>query len=113
MPAYAIGCLTNVRLGPGVVAYLRGIDATLAPFAGRFLIHGGPPEVKEGDWSATLIVIEFPDLAAARVWYDSPAYQAILHHRTDNADGAIFLIDGVEQPHLATDVLPRELLEEA
>ena len=30
MPAYAIGCLTNVRLGPGVVAYLKGIDATLA-----------------------------------------------------------------------------------
>ena len=57
MPAYAIGCLTNVRLGPGVVAYLRGIDATLAPFAGRFLIPRGPPEVKEGDWSATLIVI--------------------------------------------------------
>ena len=43
MPAYAIGCLTDVRLGPGVVAYLKGIDATLAPFSGRFLIHGGQP----------------------------------------------------------------------
>jgi hypothetical protein len=36
--------------------------------------------------------------------------QAILDHRVDTAGAAIFLIDRVEEPNLATDVLPRDLL---
>jgi uncharacterized protein (DUF1330 family) len=110
MTAYGIGRLTNVRLGPSVVAYLRRIDATLAPFAGRFIIHGGEPERLEGDWQGALIVIAFPDMASARGWYASPAYQAILPLRTGNSDGDIILIEGVDADHLATDVLPPELL---
>ena len=87
MPAYAIGHLTALRMGPGVVRYLEGIDATLAPFGGRFIIHGEPPEVKEGRWDGTLIVIAFPDIEAARGWYDSPAYREILPYRADNPTG--------------------------
>ena len=110
MPAYGVAHLTRVEMGPGIAEYLRRIDATLSPFGGRFIIHGDPPEVKEGDWGGALIVIEFPDMAAARAWYDSSAYQAILRLRTDNADGPVFLITGVDADHKATDVLPRELL---
>lgn len=105
MPAYAIGHLTDVRLGPDIVRYLEGIDATLAPFAGRFIVHGERPEVKEGRWSGDLIIIEFPDIAAARGWYDSPAYQAILPDRARSSTGAILLIDGTPAGHRATDVL--------
>jgi uncharacterized protein (DUF1330 family) len=105
MTAYAIGRLTEVRMGPGLVAYLEGIDATLAPFQGRFIIHGETPEKKEGDWQGTLIVIEFPDIEAARAWYDSPAYQAILPLRTENARGDVILVDGTPPGHKATDVL--------
>lgn len=41
MASYAIARLRNVVLGPDIVAYVEAIDATLAPFAGRFLVHGG------------------------------------------------------------------------
>ena len=105
MPAYAVGHLTKINLGPGVVQYLERIDATLAPFDGRFIIHGDPPEVKEGRWEGALIVIEFPDMAAARAWYDSPAYREILPLRTDNAEGEVILVAGVDADHKATDVL--------
>ncbi len=113
MTAYGLGRLTNVRLGAGVVEYLRRIDATLKPFGGRFIIHGGEPERLEGDWQGALIVIAFPDMPAARAWYASAAYQAILPLRTGNSDGDIILIEGVDADHLATDVLPRELLAAA
>ena len=109
MTAYAIGHLTEVRMGPGVVRYLEGIDVTLAPYGGRFIIHGEPPEVKEGRWDGTLIVIAFPDIAAARAWYDSPAYREILPYRADNSDGTIMLVDGTPADHKATDVLPPAL----
>jgi len=113
MSAYAVGRLTQVNLGPGITEYLERIDATLAPFNGRFIIHGDPPEQKEGRWIGALIVIEFPDMAAARAWYASPVYQAILHLRTDNARGEIILIEGVPTDHKATDVLKPRVLEDA
>ncbi|MGZ6050293.1 MAG: DUF1330 domain-containing protein [Phenylobacterium sp.] len=109
MTAYGIGRLTHVRLGPGVVEYLQRIDATLAPFGGRFIVHGGEPERLEGDWQGALIVIAFPDMVSARAWYASPAYQAILPLRTANSEGDIILIEGVDADHIATDVLPPEL----
>lgn len=77
--------LRRVQIGEDVLAYLQGIDATLAPFGGRFIIHGGPQQVLEGGSPGDVIVIEFPDLAAAREWYGSEAYQAILPLRTRRA----------------------------
>lgn len=48
MTSYAIGHLRNVEMGPDIVAYLETIDTTLAPFQGRFIIHGGEKE----NWKA-------------------------------------------------------------
>jgi uncharacterized protein (DUF1330 family) len=105
MASYAVGILREVRMGDAIVEYLQRIDATLQPFDGHFIVHGGQPDVLEGTSPGTLIVIEFPDRAAAEQWYASSDYQAILPLRTDNADGTVFLIDGVDRDHLATDVL--------
>ena len=35
MPAYAIAHLRSAEIGPDIVRYLEGIDATLEPFGGR------------------------------------------------------------------------------
>ena len=103
--AYAIGQLRSVRLNDGIVAYLRGIDATLEPFGGRFIIHGGKKEVMEGAPSDDLIVISFPTMEAARSWYASPAYQALIGLRTQGAEGDVFLIQGADATQRATDIL--------
>jgi uncharacterized protein (DUF1330 family) len=105
MSAYAVAHLRNVTVGPEIVEYLRRIDGTLEPFGGRFLIHGGPAEVLEGQWDGDLIVVAFPDREQARAWYDSPAYRDILRLRTDNAEGIVILMTGVSEDHRATDVL--------
>jgi uncharacterized protein (DUF1330 family) len=105
MTTYGVGILHDVKMGPAIVEYLERIDATLAPFDGHFVIHGGRPELFEGTSPGTLVVIEFPDRAAAEAWYRSPAYQAILPLRAENSASTIFLIDGVGRDHAATDVL--------
>lgn len=43
----------------------------------------------------------FPDVAAARSWYRSPAYQEILRLRTDNSTSDIIIVGGVGPNHLA------------
>lgn len=105
MPSYAIGHLRNVVMGPPIVEYLRRIDATLEPFGGRFVIHGAAPEVLEGSWTGDLVVIEFPDLERARAWYRSDAYRQIIPLRAEHSEGEIILVDGVLEPHRATDIL--------
>jgi uncharacterized protein (DUF1330 family) len=105
MTHYAIANLRNVRMGAGIVEYLQRIDATLAPYDGHFIVHGGVPEHVEGEWQGSLIVIEFPSYEHARGWYDSPEYQKILPLRTENSDGVTMLLEGVDRDHLATDVL--------
>jgi uncharacterized protein (DUF1330 family) len=105
MTTYGVGLLQDVKMGPPIVEYLERIDATLAPFDGRFIIHGGRPELLEGMSPGTLIVIEFPDREAAEQWYASDAYQTILPLRAENSVSNVFLIDGVDRDHVATDVL--------
>ena len=105
MTSYAVGILKQVKMGPPIVEYLQRIDATLAPYDGHFIVHGGEPAVLEGTSPGTLIVIEFPDRSRAEDWYASPAYQAILPLRTENSESTVFMIDGVDRDHLATDVL--------
>ena len=105
MSAYGVAHLRKVTMGPAIVEYLQRIDATLEPFGGRFIVHGGDVEVLEGNWPGHLVVIEFPDRDRARAWYESPAYQAILRLRMDNSEGDVIFADGVSEGHRATDVL--------
>ena len=105
MPAYAVAHMRQVTMGPAVVEYLQRIDATLAPFGGRFIVHGGEVEILEGSWPGFLIVIEFPDRDRASAWYNSAAYQEIVTLRTDNSESDVVMVNGVGSEHKATDVL--------
>ena len=101
MAAYAVARLRDVRMGANIRAYLAGIDATLTPFGGRFIIHGGPRIELEGSWPEDLIVIAFPDPGAADAWYRSAAYQEILPLRTGASSGDVILVEGVPPDHRA------------
>jgi uncharacterized protein (DUF1330 family) len=105
MTAYAVAHLQDVEMCPDIVEYLERIDATLAPFGGRFIIHGGQPDAVEGEWRGALVAIAFADLTQARAWYGSQAYRRILPLRTKHARGEVFFIDGVDETHKATDIL--------
>jgi uncharacterized protein (DUF1330 family) len=108
MAAYGVGILQDVDMGPEIVEYLERIDGTLAPYDGHFIVHGDPPEMLEGEDPGALIVIEFPDRDHALDWYRSDAYRQILPLRTEHSRSTVFVIDGVDREHAATDVLGRE-----
>ncbi|WP_433607716.1 DUF1330 domain-containing protein [Dactylosporangium sp. CA-139114] len=99
MNGYAMAHLHGHSSHDDVLEYLERIQGTLDPFGGRFLVHGPPVEVREGEWPGTVVIIEFPTLDAARSWYDSPAYQEILHLRTDHIAGSAILFEGVRDGH--------------
>lgn len=77
MPAYLIARI-DVTDPEDYATYARQTVALAESFGGRFLVKGGAQTVVEGDAPERHVVVEFPDGDAARAWYDSPEYQAIL-----------------------------------
>lgn len=105
MTAYAIAIIEETRFGKDIEEYLRGIDATLAPYAGKYRVHGGPYQPLEGAWSGDIVIIEFPSMEMAKAWYASPAYEAIRPLRTRNTTGKVLLVEGVPEGHRGADLL--------
>lgn len=94
MKGYVIANI-EMRDADGYEAYRSRAAEVVAKYGGRFLVRGGAVDVREGDPGISrLVVLEFPDMAAARAFYDSPEYQAILPHRLDNSTGTLFLVEG-------------------
>jgi uncharacterized protein (DUF1330 family) len=100
MSAYLINHLRQPGVVQGAVLdYLDQVQSTLDPFDGKFIVQGGQLEVLEGAWAGSAILLSFPDMTAARAWYQSAAYQEILHLRTDHVVGDVILVDGVDPGH--------------
>ncbi|MBM3117287.1 DUF1330 domain-containing protein [Jeongeupia naejangsanensis] len=105
MPAYAVAVIRETRFGDEIKEYLQRIDDTLAPFSGKYRVHGGPYQPLEGAWSSDLVVIEFPSMAQAQSWYESDAYKAIRPLRTEHTEGEVFLVQGVPEGYRGADIL--------
>ncbi|AQZ62844.1 Uncharacterized conserved protein [[Actinomadura] parvosata subsp. kistnae] len=100
MTAYVIAHLRDSdKPHPDVAEYLERIQSTMDPFSGRFIVHGGPVDVREGHWPGSVVMLEFPSMDHARDWYDSAAYQAILRLRADHLEGEVIIVEGVEPGH--------------
>ena len=54
-----------------------------------------PFETLEGPEPEGLVVLEFPTIADAKAWYESPAYQDALVHRKAGSISRAFLVEGV------------------
>jgi uncharacterized protein (DUF1330 family) len=94
MPAYVVGDIT-VNDPERYRDYATHTVSTLEPFGGRFIVRGGATEILEGPWRpGRVVVIEFPDADAARAWYASDAYQAILPIRQESSTGSLLLVEG-------------------
>ena len=55
----------------------------------------GANETWEGPKAEGLVIIEFPDIEAARAWYTSPAYEAAKVHRLKGANYRVMVTEGL------------------
>jgi uncharacterized protein (DUF1330 family) len=76
-------------------SYRAQTPGVVARYGGRFIVRGGAAETLEGEGEPPrVVVLEFPDLAAARRFYVSPEYQAIIGIRHRAATSRIILVEG-------------------
>lgn len=63
---------------------------------GKYLVRGGPHETVEGETEQRrVVVLEFPDVDAARAFYHSPEYTAARAVRDGAAEGQFVIVEGV------------------
>ena len=75
--------------------YARQTPAIVERYSGRFLVKGGRYEELEGSWSdRRLVLIEFPDVEAARRWYESAEYQEVAPLRHRYAETDMVVVEG-------------------
>ena len=98
MPAYVINDMevTDPQL---FEEYKKLSPPTVAQYGGKFLARGGRTETLEGAWSPRrLVILEFPDMAKARAWLDSPEYAPARRLRQLSSNSNIVLVEGAAPP---------------
>ncbi len=96
MPAYLIVDVRDAWDDEALQEYRRRNTETVERRGGRFIVRGGEVASLEGEWETRrIVVIEFPDLATAREWYESEDYAPLRALRRSASDSRIILVDGV------------------
>ena len=95
MKGYIVANVT-VEDAAAYEAYRSKVEGIIERHGGRYLVRGGAVEVREGEPGiARLVILEFPSVEAARAFYDSADYQAILPIRTANAAATLIIAEGI------------------
>ena len=98
MAGYVIA-IVEITNAEGYRRYSEQVPATIAKYGGRYLVRGGKTEVREGEWPGPrTVIIEFPSLARALEWYESPEYTPLRPIRQANSRARIAFFEGVANP---------------
>jgi uncharacterized protein (DUF1330 family) len=96
MPVYVIAAVEEAWDQEKLVQYREGNTAVVAEHGGRFVARGGDSAVLEGDWDPKrIVIIEFPDVDAARGWYESDGYAPLRELRSSASKTNIVVVEGL------------------
>ena len=99
MTAYAIFIRDEPAHDPdGLALYQKmngeNISAYLAHGIKPIAVYGAI-ETLEGPAPDGTIILQFPSIADAKAWYNSPEYQAALPHRLNASEYRAFIVEGL------------------
>ncbi len=85
----------NIEDRTGYANYEAGFMAIFSKYDGKMLAVDEAAVSLEGEWPYTrTVLIEFPDAASARAWYDSDEYQALAAYRYASSQANIVMLNG-------------------
>jgi uncharacterized protein (DUF1330 family) len=95
MPAFIIADVT-VTDADQMAKYREWSTKAMQEHGAEVLVRGGAIEVLEGPWTPSrLVVLKFPDRAAAKAFYDSETYQHAKTLREHAGVMRMIVVDGV------------------
>lgn len=107
MSAYFIVHRREITDSARLKSYRDGVDRTIERFGGKVVVRADGFEVLEGKWEPgrnrddghpeRITVIEFPNMAALKDWYESPEYSALKTIRQSSSRSDVAAVEGA--PH--------------
>ena len=95
MSAYVVADV-EVTDPVGFEEYRLAVAATIEKYGGTYLARGGNVDVREGDWAPKrIVVLQFPDVATAKRWYESDDYAPLIALRQRSANTRVLIVEGV------------------
>jgi uncharacterized protein (DUF1330 family) len=95
MPAYIVVQI-EVTDPHAYEEYKALAPPSIEAHGGRYVVRGGEVETLEGSWSPKrLVVLEFPDSARARAWWESTEYRNAKALRQRAAATEMILVAGL------------------
>ena len=77
--------------------YFKGAGEIFEKYSGTYLAVDNNPEVLEGEWGySRIVIICFPDEESLRQWYNSLEYQEILQYRLKAAKCDTLIVKALE-----------------
>ena len=95
MSAYLVFTREKTLNAAELAIYQQKVAPTLGTYDLKTLVAYGRHEVLEGAPLEGVVIVEFPTVAAAKGWYNSPAYSEAREHRFKGAEYRCVLVEGV------------------
>ena len=98
MATYMVFIREGEVVDPEAMAQYQSGNRAAAPAAGlKPLVVYGELETLEGKSADGMVILEFPDKASARAWYNSEEYQAVVPLRQKGAPYRAFMVEGLQK----------------
>lgn len=95
MAAYLVVDI-DIKDVEGMREYRELVPGTIHKYGGRYLVRAGRWEALEGDWKPKrLVVLEFPSVEQAKLWYESEDYRELKAKRRAVSNSNIILVEGM------------------
>lgn len=104
MSAYLIVHRREITDPESLKDYRKGVDSTIARYGGKVVVRADGFDVLEGDWHPgqkrddshpeRVTVIQFPDMASLKDWYESSDYAKLKSIRQSSAKSDVVAVDG-------------------
>ena len=96
MSAYVI-VEVNIEDHDAYEEYKKLTPGAIAAYDGKFIVRGAKTESLEGGWNPErMVVLEFPSVARAKEWWESPGYSKAKSIRQQAAKTKMLVVQGVD-----------------
>ena len=85
----------NVHDQQGYEEFKKMSMPVIAKYGGKALVRNPTPDLREGQNSGTVIILEFDDIASARKFYESDEYSEAKMVREQASTTELVLVEGV------------------
>ena len=101
---YVVVTIKRVKDLEAFREYAAKVAPIIRDFGGKYVAVDKAPDVRDGEWPfVRTVIVAYPNIAAAKSWYDSPEYQAIIPIRQRAIDANIALVRDPQEAGIDMD----------